>query len=336
MVHPNNRFNRVSSIPARAAQASLISAETHPMSVNLAPIRKNEVVIGRPLPWPIYNRSRKLLLRQGFVIESMSQIERLIEVGLFRPENALDTQARAALEVPAEHDDQANMALIMNTERYTPGLTIANAHFEVGLAIQLTSAMYPDDRTVVKLIGYLDKHSMMVSHPLKDGNVAFIKEGTTYSCRAFQKRNAYSFGTNVLKTQMAPYPYLHLTYPSSVRADPVRKASRLNVELIASAGPKARSARLTCVIRDLSLSGILIQSTAQLGEKDDLLSVAFRLNIDDTPTTFEINVVIRNNMTGDDDRNKGTYRAGCEFHEIDADLRRMLELYIYRELAQEG
>jgi len=306
------------------------------MSSNLAPLRKNEVVIGRPLPWPIYNRSRKLLLRQGFVIESMAQIERLLEVGLFRPASGMDSSAREALEIQLEYDDQASMAPLMNAERYTPGLTIANARFEVGLAIQLTSAMYPDDRTVVKLIGYLDKHSMIVSHPLKDGNVAFIKESTAYSCRAFQKRNAYSFRTAVLKTQMAPYPYLHLTYPAGVRADPVRKASRLNVELIASAGPKGRSARLTCVIRDLSLSGILIQSTAQLGEKDDVLSVAFRLNIDDTPTTFEINVVIRNNMTGDDDRNKGTYRAGCEFHEIDADLRRMLELYIYRELAQEG
>ena len=306
------------------------------MSDNLAPLRKNEVVIGRPLPWPIYNSARKLLLRQGFVIESMSQIERLIEVGLFRPTSALDPPVRESLNAQVEYDDRANTPSTLHSERSKPELTIANAHFEVGLAIQLTSVMYPDDRAVVKLIGYLDKQSMIVSHPLKDGSVAFIREGTTYSCRAFQKRNAYSFGATVLKTMMAPYPYLHLTYPSTVRANPLRKASRINVELIASVGPKGRSSRMSCVIRDLSLAGILIQSSTQAGEKDEVLSIAFRLNINDTPTTFELDVVIRNNMTGDNDRNKGNYRAGCEFLEIEADQRRMLELYIYRELAQEG
>jgi len=306
------------------------------MSDNLVPLRKNEVVIGRPLPWPIYNRSRKLLLRQGFVVESTSQIERLLEVGLFRPASAFDTPGRESLEVLVKYDDQAQAVLTVYSERVKPDLTIAKARFEVGLAIQLTSVMYPDDRAVVKLIGYLDKQSMIVSHPLKDGSVAFIREGTTYSCRAFQKRNAYSFDTTVLKTQMTPYPYLHLTYPSAVGANPVRATSRINVELIASVGHKGRAARVPCVIRDLSLTGILIQSSAQVGEKDEVLSIAFRLNLHNTPTTFKLDVVIRNNMTGDNERNKGIYRAGCKFSEIDDDQRRMLELYIYREIAQEG
>jgi c-di-GMP-binding flagellar brake protein YcgR len=218
----------------------------------------------------------------------------------------------------------------------TPGVTIANAKFEVGMAIQLSATAFPDERNVVKLVGFLDKHSIVVTHPLKDGVVAFIKEGTEFQCRAFQKRNAYSFGAVVLKSQLNPFPYLHLSYPAQVTAVPVRKASRIPVELIAAVGLKSKSARTPCLIRDLSLSGVLLQSTEQLGEKEEILSIAFRLAVDEAPTLFELDLLVRNNMTGENDKNKGIYRTGCEFDQIDPDLRRLLELYIYRELAQES
>ena len=309
------------------------------MSVYLAPLRKNEVMIGRPLPWPVYDRSRKLLLRQGFVLESMSQIERLIEVGLFRPAEGSMTGVHGAISAgggDGQEEAPTYIAPAKLSDTGTPGVTIANAKFEVGMAIQLSTDGFPDERNVVKLVGFLDKHSVIVTHPLKDGAVAFIKEGKEFHCRAFQKRNAYSFSTVVLKSQLAPFPYLHLSYPTNVTAVPVRKSSRIPVEIIASVGLKGRSARVPCLIRDLSLSGILIQSTEQLGEKQAILSVAFRLAVDDAPTLFELDLVVRNNMTGENDKNKGIHRAGCEFEQIDPDLRRMLELYIYRELAQDA
>ncbi len=307
------------------------------MQAKLAPLRKNEVVIGKPLPWPVYDRSQKLLLRQGFVLESMGQIERLIQNGLFRLENGNSTGGFSSVGQP---DDLAEDGVVEPSREYgnhgTPGVTIANSKFEVGMAVQISSSGAPDERNVVKLVGFLDKQSIIVTHPLKDGVVAFIKQGTEYHCRAFQKRNAYSFDTVVLKSQLSPFPYLHLSYPANVMAVPVRKTSRIPVEIIASVGPKGRTARVPCLVRDLSLSGVLIQSTAQLGEKADSLSVAFRLSVDDAPTLFELDLVIRNNMTGENDKNKGIYRTGCEFEAIDPDQRRLLELYIYRELAQEA
>lgn len=307
------------------------------MHTKLSPLRKNEVVIGKPLPWPVYDRSRKLRLREGFVVESIGQIERLIQEGLFRPSNGSVTGGYAAIGRPDDgaepHPSDANKHAGHNS---TPSVTIANSKFDVGMAIQVSSLSAPDERNVVKLVGFLDKQSIIVTHPLKDGVVAFIKEGTEYHCRAFQKRNAYSFDVVVLRSQLTPFPYLHLSYPTNIAAVPVRKASRIPVEIIASVGPQGRRARVPCVVRDLSLSGVLIQSTALLGEKIEYLTIAFRLAVDEAPTLFEIDLVIRNNMTSENEKNKGIYRTGCEFYHIDPDLKRLLELYIYRELAQEA
>jgi hypothetical protein len=79
-----------------------------------------------------------------------------------------------------------------------------------------------------------------------------------------------------------------------------------------------------------------VQSVDQIGEKGDVLSIAFRLAVDEAPTLFELDLLIRNNMIGENDKAKGVNRTGCEFSQIDPDLRRLLELYIYRELAQEA
>ena len=311
------------------------NADNLDMSVHLSPLRRHEVMIGRPLPWPVYDRSRKLLLRQGFVLQSLSQIERLIEIGLFRPADASLHSVYGVSSESGENEEPSYATPAKFSDAGTPGVTIANAKFEVGMAVQLSTDGFPDERNVVTLVGFLDKQSIIVTHPLKDGAIAFIKEGKEYYCRAFQKRNAYSFNTVVLKSQLAPFPYLHLSYPAKVTLMPVRKSSRIPVEIIAAVGLKGCSARAPCLIRDLSLSGVLIQSTEQLGEKHAILSIAFRLAINAAPTLFELDLVVRNNMTGENDKNKGIHRAGCEFEQMDPELRRLLELYIYREIAQE-
>jgi c-di-GMP-binding flagellar brake protein YcgR len=312
-----------------------IAAENGIMLVNLAPLRKSDVIIGKPLPWPVYDRSRTLLLRQGFVIESVGQIERLLQNGLFRPSSGATTgDYQSTRNTDNSESPPDDLKSVIGSG--TPGVTIANSKFEVGMAIQMSATAFPDERRVVKLIGFLDKKSILVTHPLKDGIAAFIKAGTDFKCRAFQKKNAYSFGTTVQKCELKPFPYLHLSYPAEVTAVPVRKTSRICIEIPASIVLKNKTEPVPCLIRDLSLSGVLVQSSEQLGEKQDVLSIAFRLSVDEEPTLFELELLVRNNVTREDDKNKGVHLTGCELEKIDPDLRRLLELYIYRELAQES
>lgn len=53
-----------------------------------APVVKidaNDIIIGKPLPWPVYNSANQLLLQQGTSVASQRQVDILIEQGVFRP-----------------------------------------------------------------------------------------------------------------------------------------------------------------------------------------------------------------------------------------------------------
>ncbi|XKH02360.1 phosphohydrolase [Marinobacter nauticus] len=52
---------------------------------SLVRIAPGALVIGRPLPWDVYDADGNVLLRQGYVIQTDSQLEHLFERGRFKP-----------------------------------------------------------------------------------------------------------------------------------------------------------------------------------------------------------------------------------------------------------
>jgi HD-GYP domain-containing protein (c-di-GMP phosphodiesterase class II) len=63
--------------------------------LELERINADDLIVGKPLPRNIYSRNGKLLLRKGFVIESESQCEKLIQQGVFHNFH----------EIPMQSDD---------------------------------------------------------------------------------------------------------------------------------------------------------------------------------------------------------------------------------------
>ncbi len=58
-------------------------------------VRRGEVVIGRPLPWDVYDESGQLLLSKGFVVANPRQRQRLLDEGLRSPLQNLPESAAA-------------------------------------------------------------------------------------------------------------------------------------------------------------------------------------------------------------------------------------------------
>lgn len=56
------------------------------MKDKLQPVKLNEIQVGRPLRWTVYDKFGRLLLREGALVESQRQLEGLCENGLFRDE----------------------------------------------------------------------------------------------------------------------------------------------------------------------------------------------------------------------------------------------------------
>lgn len=50
----------------------------------MIPVRKTDVVLGKPLPYSLYDQNNKLLLKAGVVVQTQNQLDVLSERGLYR------------------------------------------------------------------------------------------------------------------------------------------------------------------------------------------------------------------------------------------------------------
>lgn len=51
----------------------------------MQPLKRSDIKIGTPLPWPVYDSQGSLLLKKGYVVRSQAQLDRLFERGLHLP-----------------------------------------------------------------------------------------------------------------------------------------------------------------------------------------------------------------------------------------------------------
>jgi c-di-GMP-binding flagellar brake protein YcgR len=300
--------------------------------VALHPLKKTDVKVGFPLPWPVYNQKRQLLLREGFVIESMNQLELLLGSGLFRPRDVKGTD-------PFVSNPEINREKKPVTQ--TPGaiphaemvsIPFCETGLTPGTAIQLVSEHATTDRLIVRLIGYLDKKSLIVTHPENHGHASYVKDGTGFDCNAFHGKRVFQFRATAIRSHMQPYPYLHLTCPEKVSSMTVRGSHRIRTQIIAAISFANSAASSPCTIRDLGLTGLQIHMSPSPCEKGAEVQIAFRLNIDDEKVLFEVPARVQRVQKTQSDAGFESLELGVQFLELPLDKRRLLEIYLYRGL----
>ena len=231
------------------------------------PVHKSDLVVGRPLPWTVYDGSRNLLLRQGVVLETQTQVDALLENGLSRR----DERAVGETGKTGATEADAGRSLPLDEIKLT-----------IGDALQIqTQVDHAEARYYVKLIGYLKGKSILVTVPEIDGRLCFVREGQSFVVRLFSGKSAYAFSANVLRSTSVPFPHMYLSYPSMVRGLVVRTGERIPVRIICTVarhdGTKTVSS--AGVLTNMSVGGALLSSKTSLGRKGELLSVKFRVAI---------------------------------------------------------
>ena len=88
-----------------------------------------------------------------------------------------------------------------------------------------------DQKLGARVIGYLPGHSLIVSPPRTRGKPMLVREGQVYTVRLLIGSTAVGFTTSVIKSNIAPYPYLHLKYPKELASATVRTSPRATVDL---------------------------------------------------------------------------------------------------------
>ena len=298
-------------------------------SKNFVPLKVADIAIGKPLPWPVYDGNRSLLLREGFVIENQRQVETLIEKGLYRNTRWKKT----SISSKPEKDNKETQAPTENTQ----------AQFEemspkVGDPFQIqTTTSFGEERHSVKLLGFLPGKTVMVGAPMVDGHLILMRESQNVIVRSFSGTAAHGFSTSIIKVCNSPISYLHLAYPKFVHKVSVRESARVAFNIIGTVvnlknGEKSPSTPVSVV--DVSTSGAAFVSTKKIAEKEDALRLTFRAKVKDIEVYPILPCIVRSIAieTGENDNHK--YRYGIQFLELPTHEMLVLQSMVYQKMLE--
>jgi hypothetical protein len=196
-----------------------------------------------------------------------------------------------------------------------------------------------EERCIVRLIGYVEGMSVLVTPPYQHGQRLQLFEGEELVVRAFTGRNAFGFGTAVDKIVKYPFEYLHLSYPEAVQAVQIRKAVRVPTSIIASVttfgSQGIEPEPVPAVIADVSSSGALIDASEAIAQVGDMVRVVFRVRLHGVDSDLTVEAVLRNRYaeyiaTG----GVATVHHGVEFSALSATDSMILESLIYQQLVE--
>ena len=298
------------------------------MSDDLIPVRKADIVLGKPLPWAVYDASGVLLLNRGVTVTSQHQLDTLTEKGLYR-------QGHPSQAVP-QHGE-SSMEAFSGAEEHSHELGLEQIRLDPGETIQLQEQEGAGERHNVRFIGFVRGRSVLVSHPVQGDKLIYVHEGQCYLVRAFSGVSVCSFNTRVQKVCLTPYPYLHLTYPHSVRAVRLRKAPRVPVDIVIAiheeeGGRLMGSGRIV----DLSLGGTRIHAPNHFGERDVRVFISFKAKLDGVEQIVTAPAFVRSQREETDDKGRPVKVTGVEFGELTPTQRLVIMNLVYQHLFKEA
>jgi len=209
---------------------------------------------------------------------------------------------------------------------------------QVGARLQLILARSQKTVYYSSLIGYVAGEYLLVKVPIDHGLSVPIQEGEPLTVRVFSGVAVYTFKCVIESILLAPRYYMHLSFPKTVQATPLRDAARVKVNMPVEIkrATAAQSPPTTATLSDLSVSGAFITAEGELGEPGDHISVAFAFRLQ--PTNQEVRIqtsaTIRSCrvINGNDKTNVKTpplYGAGIRFNDISANELVMLQHFLY-------
>lgn len=207
-----------------------------------------------------------------------------------------------------------------------------------GDALQLQSMLEgPQERLTVRIIGVMKPKSVLVTAPVIDGKLIFVRDAQPFLVRAFSGLNVCAFKSRVLKAQHTPFPYLHLSYPETVQVMRIRKAVRARVQVITAIYDQAGGKQIGAgKIVDLSVGGAKILSPAFPGAKDQVVFLAFKIKLDDIEEIIETPATIRSLGHEDDEEGRRMNALGIQFESLEQQQRLLIMNLVYQYLLKDS
>lgn len=301
--------------------------------MKLIPLRRIDLTLGEALPWAVYDKNQNLLLRPGDVIRTRPQMESLLKKGLYRfPKSAQPDHADMVVMPQIDGIQDSNAA---NTYDFD------DMELPIGSRLQLQSNTEQNpERHTAKYLGHIKGSSLMISTPVVDGKVLFLREGQSFIVRAFTGKTAFGFSASILRVYNAPIPYLHLSYPKQLHGVEIRGTKRLEVNIIATAEAYEpdNSPALPCLIINVSPNGALVAAENKLGNVGSAVKLAFRVRIGPIDGYISTKGTIRSITSVKDSAHELKYNIhhGMQFTELQQQDILLLHSLAYQKMCENG
>ena len=299
-----------------------------------------DIEVGLPLRWPIYNGDRVQIFREGAVIQTRAELEEAFRKGGYRlilkqeevpgvavteakPLTAGGGRIERPMPVAAANESAGRSAKLRE-------VAFETSRIQVGDQVQLQTTDDKPQRYIVRLIGYSKNQGVIVSPPESNGAMIMLREGQALVGRFFCGHSAYAFSCAVTRMTSVPYPHLHLSYPRQISLQEVRKSPRVDLDLIVALSLASGRGEAAGRMIDLSITGAGLRTKVEIAEKGDVLLIKFKLVVQGLETVLALRAEVCAIRKLDDPTMPFFY--GVHFCDLDPSAQFALTAYVYGRL----
>jgi c-di-GMP-binding flagellar brake protein YcgR len=306
-------------------------------NMSLILININDIAVGHPLPWALYDKEHNLLGEPGSEVRDDEHLSDLLALGAYR---------ELLLEVSDDESRDRPFAVQTISERTRARETSIRFTFnDMKLRVEDRLQLQPpkqlsNERFQVKVIGYVRGVSLLVTAPTDaKGFRLQVMDGETVVMRSFIGQNAFGFECTIIRIHKTPCEYLHLSFPDAIEGIVIRKAPRIRTRIIATVQNKNQgnaSEPVSALISNISANGVALDTKRPLGSKGDVINLTFRVNLHNVDALLSVKGLIRAVLTNCDAEtsNPNPSHYGIEFIDLHPNDSVILQSMVYQNMIE--
>ncbi|WP_028449855.1 flagellar brake protein [Chitinibacter tainanensis] len=302
---------------------------------DLQPVRAQDLHVGQPLAYTIYDAQGQLLLREGQIIRNAAQLDALRTQGLFRNplwQGTAQASIKRSSIAPSANQDEPASPIPPTPKKATKARHLPQLKITPGSTLHVQSLGDPlKPKAAVKLIGWQDKAGVLISTLSNDGAILPFREGETLQLKTIAGKDVVSFKGTVEKVCFSPFPYLHLSWPDKLDIHQLRNSLRVNSNLIVSVN-RTQQAGVAARVINLSATGAMLEGAQLQLEAGEAIQIGLRLHAAGEDHTLSISATVRNCHI---DPPAVTMQYGVEFAPLGVAERLVVEHFIFHALLEQ-
>lgn len=307
--------------------------------MSLVSIARSDLSLGAPLPWMVHDQDGNVLMHEGEVLETEEQLQGLLAANPLRELRWQSGESSCEDDGGGPQVDDATDAAL-GGDAIDSAFTFQDMRLRVGDRLQLQPpATVSLERHVVKVIGWVDNVSVLVTAPMANGLRVPLRENDAIVARIFAGQKAFGFSASVERVCKIPFDYLHLSFPEKIQGSVIRKSPRVRTRIIASVADREPSdsvERQSGIIVNLSADGALIKARQQLGDKGKRLMLSFRVSLHKVDAYLTIGAIVRSAFAEEEkERGEGIlFNHGIQFENLAPNDTVILQSLIYHQMIE--